>query len=199
MREIYVGIDPGLTNLGLSVVEDCSPGEGRIRDRFKNLHSEVFSVASYPSMERACDDVLLKVFSAMPGSSSEARVFGITIERYVPYDGKMTQVAEEINILIGMLRMAFHKYFEGKVEVGMVRAFDWKVALSQLLAKEGIPNPSTSLDKKFSYDAATSLCGVRPPTTHEADALCIASLPAISRSVRTSHVKKEDIPPQGPT
>lgn len=51
------------------------------------------------------------------------------------------------------------------------RAIDWK---NYLLYHFDLTPENGKLDKTFSFLAAEKICGKRPRTDHEADAICIA-------------------------
>lgn len=199
-----LGIDPGTTNLGMAVVQECEePGKVRV---FSTGYHEPFSFGKGNEGLRLFTKSFLNSILAdirpdrldialknpdydIPPPLSFAR-----IERYVPY-GINTATSENISYLIGMLQYAIHDhplltFWMGKekpVNIELYRAADWKVQLVKLLAKNfGFDNPSESLDKKFSMAAAKFI--VTDTTIikndHVADAICLAALPLLEESLR---------------
>jgi hypothetical protein len=68
--------------------------------------------------------------------------------------------------------------------MGLHRAIDWKMDMVKALhKKKEFENPSSKLDKKFSIAAAKACLDHEHTfaTDHEADAVCLASYPVITR------------------
>lgn len=164
---LFLGIDPGWSNLGLALLAPKG-------DKYVNLFSSTYAPGTYKKPEDFVEEIPHIVLK----QTTENLVY-VTVERYVAYAGVHTVESENINNLIGMIRM---KMFldPGKPAVFLPRAIEWKTFLVKTLAKNlGFSNPSNELDKKFSLAAARFL--VTNPETiknhHEADAICLAVIP----------------------
>jgi hypothetical protein len=177
--KLYVGIDPGIKNLGMSVLTLGTQEKLHIQHSFTrdvSVEEIVREALAFP----------LEVFKYTPDVPSMCSLEGVCIERYVPYDGRHSAVSEDITQLIGMLRVAFNLQYPDS-PILLFRAIEWKVSLAQVLAKyEAFQNPSKDLDKKFSFAAARHL--VDNPevikTSHEADSICLAAIPHLIRKYR---------------
>ena len=167
-----IGIDPGWKNAGVCLIENT---DGRL----KLVHSATLNPSLYSDKER-CSKVLSELTSKVPIEL----ISSVGIERYVAYKGIHTADSEKIIMLIGSLVERVNIETQGACGILLYRAVDWKVALVKQLAKyRGFSNPSDSLDKKFSI-AAAKACLDLPgtfKTDHEADSICIASLPFIQQ------------------
>lgn len=147
-----LGIDPGTKNIGMAVT-----------DNGKLIDSCVFSFEDVGGRHGAVTEVLNKVI--------EWSASHVNIERFVPYSGQYSKAAEEIILFIGGVDYILHK----DCNVRLYRAIEWKPMLCKYLVKKnGFSNPSKSFDKKFSMAAAQAICGVKPKTDHEADAICLS-------------------------
>ncbi len=158
---LYLGIDPGWKNLGIAVVEKTEKGLALVKSATFN-----------PSLKGITGTVEQILDYAIPSSLSM-----LNIERYVSYQDVNTAKAEDILMLIGAIGYA---YEQSRVVVEYRRAIDWKTWLvRQLYKKKGFNNPSLKLDKIFSIAAAKSCLDVAASfrSDHEADAICLASLP----------------------
>lgn len=166
---LLLGIDPGWSNLGLALLVP----EG---DKYTNLFSGTYAPGKYAKPE----DFVQEIPHIVLKQTTESLVY-VTLERYVAYAGVHTVESENINNLIGMIRM---KMFldPGKPSVFLPRAIEWKTFLVKTLAKHyGFSNPSDDLDKKFSLAAAKFLL-TNPGSIqnhHVADAVCLAVIPCL--------------------
>ena len=169
----FIGIDPGWKNLGFAV-SYLNTHTGKVHKSFTCTYNpSSFSNINEFITHLDCDLELTE------------NLVSVTIERYVAYEGIHTSEAENINLVIGAL---IH-YFGGTnskwaIEPVLVRAVDWKMKLVKaLFKKKGFNNPSSSLDKKFSIAAAKAVIDYEDgkveelATDHEADALCLSTLP----------------------
>lgn len=174
-----VGIDPGWENLGLAVLSDVwNPDVCK----FTLLKSATLKPSSNSHTAEAAIEVVSQ-FANLDDSNPTH----VTIERYVSYGNVRSTHTEEITELIGGVHTACVYEVPG-VEVLKIRAVDWKFALVKLLNKHwGFENksPNGNLDKKFSLQAAQFLLGgITVPTDHEADAICLAAFPILSKFVK---------------
>ncbi len=167
---VRVGIDPGWTNLGLVVLD----GNNKI------LLSETVNCSSYKTTSKAAIAIMDKVCLL------EREIGSVAIERYVLYGtGKPVKDAEHIQHMIGALAVIFQ--LQGVCPI-LVRAIDWKSSLCKHLFKtRGYKNPSKSFDKKYSFSIAETICGVKPETDHEADAVGLAYFSANTTRDTTTH------------
>ena len=159
-----LGIDPGAINCGMAIVA-CNEG-GKL---------SLFTSATLNPSELGFNESIHSI--ANSGFGTVLLPFSsVVIERFVPYQGKFSSVAEDITMLIGGLRHGFRDS-----EVLLYRAIEWKTELVKTLVKlKGFDNPSLSLDKKFSIAAANACLDNNERKfngDHEADAICLASLP----------------------
>jgi len=169
-----IGIDPGWKTLGLSVVRREESG-------LVLVHSETMN----PS-ERG----LFQTTDIVRNLVSELGPSVVHMERYVGYAGVHSKDSERILMMIGALEYALG--LAGNIEeLSLYRAIDWKTELVKLLfRKRGFDNPSTKLDKKFSIAAAKACVNVSTVgSTHEADSICLASLPFIREEADCARVK----------
>lgn len=168
MPSYSIGIDPGAVNLGFAIVERDSDG------KLSLVQSKTYNPSDHPFGE--FPDVIRKTVLSSGLVSDTPWTFNM--ERYVSYADKMTQVTENILLVIGGLLY----YAKGsQFDVHLYRAIDWKTELVKLLVRlKGFDNPSSTLDKKFSIAAAKACLDkdiTHDFTDHEADAICLASLP----------------------
>jgi hypothetical protein len=153
-----LGIDPGTKNIGIAVT-----------DNGKLITSYVMDFEDVGGRHHAIDEVINTVGEWAP--------YHVNIERFVPYSGVYSKAAEEIILFIGGVDYALHQ----DCNVSLYRAIEWKPALCKYLVKtRGFSNPSKSFDKKFSMAAAESICGIKPKTDHEADAICLSHIRRIT-------------------
>jgi hypothetical protein len=149
-----LGIDPGTKNIGIAVT-----------DNGKFIQSEVIGFEDLGGRHGAIDQVIL--------IAQAWNVYHVNIERFVPYSGTYSKASEEIILFIGGVDYALHM----DCSVSLYRAIEWKPALCKFLVKKyGFSNPSKSFDKKFSMAAAEQICGIKPATDHEADAICLSHI-----------------------
>lgn len=177
-QTFHLGIDPGWRNLGYALLSENAQGElSLVRSGTDDVSKDAVMYAS---------SFAATLHSVVPPTSGLLRNF--TMERYVSYQGVNTAEAESILMTIGSLRQAMLPWVRnnpiglGLGKLHMPRAIDWKTTLVKILAKHyGFNNPSTSLDKKFSVAAATCVLNGRGSFSndHEADAVCLAALPAL--------------------
>jgi hypothetical protein len=146
-----LGIDPGIRNIGLALTE----GSLIIKTKTADLRGL--------TLKQALD--LVREFA---GEGVES----CTIERFVAYRDLATSDQERLNILIGSI--VGWLYERDRIEASLVRAVDWKTALSHKYYKEGFRNPSTSFDKKFDLALCKFIFGEEPKTDHEADAALLS-------------------------
>lgn len=157
----FVGIDPGWKNLGYSKIGVEEGGEAHI------LITGTMDPSKYGvnGTAKYLEDLGLFVDAEM-----------LTIERYVPYDGKQNADSERILMVTGACILLMGD----DSKVLLKRAIDWKIELCKYLAKHrGFNNPSTAkkLDKEFSLAAAVNIFGDVFQSDHEADASCLAYIP----------------------
>lgn len=153
MTKMFLGIDPGSVNLGWAVVTD---------------HGHLFASGFINPSSKTLVETVDFLEEQLPPSIQGC----VTIERYVAYKGVMNPASEAILMLIGGIVYAFDKQ---EKEVYQLRAIDWKSNLCKyMFKKEGFKNPSKTFDKKYSMAMAEALCGAKPSTDHEADAICLA-------------------------
>lgn len=177
-----LGIDPGWVNLGVSIVE-----HNKTEDKLSLVGSWVMN----PS-EIGFNDLVL----ALVKKTYTYHPRNIVIERYAPYKNVNTAESENITMLVGGLRYGLSLPVTNpelsKPDMELLRAIDWKIELVKLLhTQTGFDNPSDSLDKKFSIAAAKACLpdeDLSKITDHEADAICLAALPALRwRKAQTKH------------
>lgn len=150
---IFVGIDPGFTNLGFALMQDGNTTHYRFTPRDVGVYNTVAHI--------------------LEGIDPEAEKGIAVLERYVAYGGVTNSDSENILMLIGALHYGL--VTAGFLDVRLMRAIDWKINLCKHLVKTvGFSNPSLKLDKKFSLAAAEQIMGGKPKTDHEADAVCLA-------------------------
>jgi hypothetical protein len=168
--DTYIGIDPGWKNLGLAIVAKNESGDLVL------CRTETMNPSSYPNVT----SFITALHKVIDSEVMTRHLCGVTIERFVPYGSTHTMESEDICMIIGGLRYYFGNPNTWDVEPRLVRAIEWKTSLvKQLFKQKGFDNPSASLDKKFSI-AASHACLDEPfeiKNDHEADAICLASLP----------------------
>jgi hypothetical protein len=176
-KPIYIGIDPGWINLGLSIVTPSNK-IGKV----EVLATKVFDPSKGPL---AFSTALPLIINGLVKDTTLYELKGISIERYVPYSNTMTQETENITMLIGMITSTF--FIDNPCGKGaypeLVRAIDWKVKMARGNARVlGFDNPADKLDKKYSLAMAKFLTENKYEfqTDHEADATCIASIPILA-------------------
>lgn len=157
---LYIGIDPGVKNLGLA---------------WKRDNGEISTITLNPSDFKKLSDFcnhLNEFLEINPEEGGRA-----VIERFVSYEDKLTSIGEDVLMLIGA---TVHFLQERGIQVKLLRAIDWKHPLCAILAKKGFENPGNggSLDKKFSLAAFQFIYKVRVKKDHEADAGCLCAFAA---------------------
>lgn len=175
---IYIGIDPGVVNTGVSISATYGDSSFKVfktfvfcpRDSGLELVDKAVAAKKLAAqIEQAhweCLELIPEENRYQLGYETSKEAL---IERYVSYQGKLTSESEEVLLFIGSLISELHNV---GISVKVARAVDWKMYLvKQLFKKEGFKNPSEKLDKKFSDAAATHILGTKPKTNHESDAV----------------------------
>jgi Holliday junction resolvasome RuvABC endonuclease subunit len=154
---MYLGIDPGLKNLGLAITDK----DGKLE------FSKVYSLDDFSGQpEKLVEEIVDHIH--------EYDIEKAFMERYVAYAGRQTAITENLLMLIGGLYYALAR--EG-LKPNMFRAIDWKPAICKYLFKvKDFRNPAEKFDKKFSMAAAECIIGTKPKTDHEADAICLSHI-----------------------
>lgn len=186
--EYSVGIDPGWTNLGLALVGKGPKGlflcmSKTLCPRDLGGQDSISKAVGY-YVQKALTEEGTKTDAAYPPALNH--LDHLVIERYVSYNGVQTSESENILMLIGALRESLRSFYAP--ELTLYRAIDWKMKLvKHLVRTKGFDNPSNSLDKKFSIAAAKSCLDVKGEfeSDHEADAICLASIPLFKDSTRS--------------
>ena len=153
----YIGVDPGHTDLAYALIDnDC----------------KVMSTGVLSPKELKCGETPLYIENSL-SDCGITEVSGMSMERYVTYNGKSNPRSEDILMVTGQIQFwAVDRL--GVVPV-MWRAIDWKTRISKHIYKQGFRNPSDRLDKVFSIAAAEFLFPeYNFETDHEADAACMA-------------------------
>ena len=156
---MFIGIDPGWTNLGWGVIDDDMKYVASGTWNPKNLgHGKT-------------GPLLFEHISEVVGSDIRlAKMLGM--ERFVYYKGVHNPDSENILMVTGELTAVATL---NNIPFSMFRAVEWKTNLAKYLAMtQGFKNPSDSLDKKFSMAAAEAATGHTFKVDHEADASCLA-------------------------
>jgi hypothetical protein len=175
-REVSLGLDPGWKNFGAACIEHCG-----------GFKVNVVSTGTFDVSQEASENFVRALTLELIPEDSKFK--DVTIERYVAYANVRSGEAENITMLIGMLRYEYHLLGlngHGKINVNLIRAIEWKTKLVQILSKfTNFDNPSLDLDKKFSLAAAKHISINKEVITndHIADAVCLASLPGLEREV----------------
>lgn len=155
---LFLGIDPGWKNLGWGIVDVNG----------KSVDSGTLNPSEYPVGELPFA-LLEKIKEYAP------YIKGVSMERYVTYQGKHNPDSEHILLVTGGLQ--FFARFILKCPLAMYKAIDWKTPLAKhILITLGKENPSDRLDKVFSMFAGETLTGKKFKVDHEADASCLAWL-----------------------
>lgn len=178
-----LGIDPGWKNLGIALVNRREDGKLALLTSLTLNPSEM---GEYPAR-----DILSAPFHKIDNDYEKVGWLNhISIERYVSYQNVNTAEAENILMLIGMLREAgVRAHCSGftSCDILLTRAIDWKMEAVKLLFKlRGFKNPSDKLDKKFSVAAAKACLDIEPTfkTDHEADSIVLAALPYLREELK---------------
>jgi hypothetical protein len=169
---IHVGLDPGWESFGYAVRLDSTL-----------LIAGNLVPSSYADLRYFIEDGL-KANLSLPDSEVGTTV---TMERFVTYQDKFSQVSENVLMVIGAVVLSFQ---QANIPVDLVRAIDWKIRVMKYLVRtKGLNNPFTSFDKKFSVWAAKQLMGETTvlKSTHEADAICLSFLPDIEKYNARKH------------
>lgn len=152
-----IGIDPGVSNLGLSILDEKN--EIVLVERLvpKNL-----------GLINPCVDRIEEIISPFLKET-----VSVGVEKYVVYGrGVPSTSMVDTTMLVGALSYMFHR---NGLEAQLFKAIDWKKSICKHLFKEeGFKNPSDSFDKKYSLAVAEHICGKKLKTDHEADAVGIA-------------------------
>lgn len=188
--EYSIGIDPGWKNLSISLVK-------KLDGKTEQVHSVTLNPSEMNDAKR-CRLIFSEIITKVPPQT----VTHLVIERYVSYQNVNTSEAENILMLIGSLVEAGRHLFYG-ADIIMIRAIEWKMEMVKTLVKlKGFDNPSDKLDKKFSIAAAKACLDTTPTfkTDHDADSLCLATIPFLreSLSAKTSR-KNSGTAPTGET
>jgi len=155
---LFLGIDPGWKNLGWGLVDI----DGKYV-RSGTLNPSTFPLGGTPL-------ALLEELD-----QEQNYIKGVSMERYVVYQGKYNADSEHILLVTGSLQYMTKSDLEAPLD--MYKAIDWKTPLAKHIhITTGQENPSNRLDKEFSMFAAEVLTGNRFKVDHEADACCLAWL-----------------------
>lgn len=155
---LFLGIDPGWKNLGWGLVDI----DGKYV-RSGTLNPSTFQLGSTPI------ELLNQI------EEEQNYIKGVSMERYVVYQGKYNADSEHILLVTGSLQYMVMSDLEAPLD--MYKAIDWKTPLAKHIhITTGQENPSNRLDKEFSMFAAEVLTGHRFKVDHEADACCLAWL-----------------------
>jgi len=171
--EYSVGLDIGWRNAGIAVISNSSRG-------IELVHSATLDPAKMDPSKR-CKQILMEVGSKV----TPTLVTNFVAERYVSYSGVNTAEAENILMLLGgVVESSIHLFYNADLE--MLRAIEWKSELVKMLFKlKGFNNPAASLNKVFSIAAAHAVLDIDKELKddHQADAVCLASMPFIRRAL----------------
>ena len=160
---ITLGIDPGWSSFGISMVKDDA-----LVGKTSFVPKDSGSIINFIGTLNLW--ILEQLEAQLHGWEPVSEIY---IERFVTYGGVQTD-PENILMLIGALDYFFSTEY---TKPQLVRALDWKVRLCHHLVKtKGVSNPSKSLDKKYSIWAAEQLSGEKIKSDHEADAVCLGYL-----------------------
>ena len=154
--DVYIGVDPGFTDLAYSIID---------------VDGNIVCTGVLCPKELLCGETPIRIEEVLK-ELGVTKVLGASYERYVTYDGKSNPRSEEILMVTGELRFWMHDRFG--VTPYMWRAIDWKTRMSKHLYKMGFRNPSDRLDKIFSVAAAEFAFSHDFETDHEADASLLA-------------------------
>lgn len=176
--KFYAGIDPGIKNFGAAMLQLNDLG------KISYVSTWCMNVGDHNGLEEFTETF----FKHNLIDSSLGHFFPLVIERFVSYGAQRSSSTEEINELIGMLRLKYCQL--AKKPADLIRAIEWKVELVQYLNKVyNFQNPGKggSLDKGFSVAAAKEIISqlgteevktkLGKLTSHEADSICLASIP----------------------
>lgn len=159
MRNLFLGVDPGWTNLGWCLIDESkvvASGTMRPKDNGHGLTA------------------LTLMDHIRSLGEDPANIRGLCLERFVYYEGKHNPDSENILMVTGEFTAVASAM---KVPFRLFRAIDWKTAIiKHLWIKSAFKNPSQSFDKKFSMAAAKCSLGMTFKVDHEADAGCLAYL-----------------------
>lgn len=180
MNKWYIGIDPGWTNLGYSLINDAT---GEILTG--HLVPADLPIGSTP-------DILLGLIRRASEEAGGEPIHPVrdilwgSMERFVYYKGVHNPDSENILMVTGQLQ---HFFYVTKTPVKMHRAIEWKNFLLRHLFKNfGFTNPNANgvMDKIFSISAAEFIAqkvlnsDYVFDTDHEADAFCLAYMSKLS-------------------
>ena len=159
MKNLFLGVDPGWTNLGWCLLDESGVVVSGTMCPKDNGHG--MTAIS-----------LLEHIKSLGLNIEDIR--GICLERFVYYDGKHNPDSENILMVTGEF-MAIASSLG--IPFKLFRAIDWKTALAKhLWLKMAFKNPSQALDKKFSMAAAKCALDNTFKVDHEADGGCLAYL-----------------------
>lgn len=189
-KQLFIGIDPGWKNLGVSLLRLADPE----KFKFEILLSKTFN----PSLDplRFAHSLPIEIIKGLEEKFlPEFLLRNLTMERFVPYKGIQSAESENILILMGNIQMMFYlnnPVSEQPLPINLVRAIDWKIPTLQFLNKYfNFENDEAALNKKFSLKAAKSI--VTNPelikTDHEADSVCIAAFPYVEEFIQKQKSK----------
>lgn len=154
---VTLGIDPGWASFGIAVCKD-----GQLKGKTSFIPKNYGTIIGFLTEMNAW-------LVPLAGEKYEA----VYLERFVTYSGVQAD-GENVLMLIGALDYMFS--MKG-TKPKLVRALDWKVKLCQHIVRtEGVSNPNSKLDKKFSMWAAEMLSSEKFKSDHEADAVCLSYL-----------------------
>lgn len=201
----YLGIDPGVKNLGYSLCIPISKvtGEeidirlGPEKSNILNWTGKVWVGEANTLCPDRASNVMWMIRDLICPDAYEP--ISVSVERFVSYAGCTPSITEQVLEIIGMIK--YSSWIQGITPIAF-RALDWKTELVTILNKEfGFNNPSEkgTLDKKFSMAAAKFL-STNPGTIsndHEADAVCLATIP-IALSYASAKRKERQAAKQRP-
>lgn len=147
MAEYILGVDPGWANCGVAVL--------KVEDGKFTLEESKVIVPKKLGYKNSVETIV----------SMRQPYVSVGMERFVSYRGITTSSSEDILMFIGALRLGITP------DAILFRAVDWK---NYVLHKLGLKVETGKLDKVFSFAVAEAICGVKPKTDHEADAIGIA-------------------------
>ena len=175
MENLFLGVDPGWTNLGWAL---------------SNEKGELLMSGTLCPKELGHGNTAIHLLKFLESEGYPiAAVKGLGMERFVYYKGVHNPDSENILMVTGEFtsQSSLHA-----IRVNLFRAIDWKKALAKhLWLSCAFRNPSESFDKKFSFAAALCIYKVTFKVDHEADAGCLSYLAreAWERSCRSPNTK----------
>lgn len=179
----YLGVDPGWTNLGYSLINDAT---GSILTG--HLVPADLPIGGTP-------DYLLAAVRRTHNIHPATDIRWAAMERFVYYKGVHNPNSEQILMVTGQLQ---YLLYATRTPVKMFRAIEWKNYLLRYLFKTyGFKNPNANgaMDKQFSLRAAEFIAqkvfnsDFIFDTDHEADAFCLAFMAKLSHSANNCTTK----------